>query len=104
CFCLDAQGQQASTLPPCCRTPEIIARRQLGCFRRALSMISFREHELSDDERNLLRHYAEGERVVSRLQRMPAHRHLLRIGYTQEQRMSGRDVLIAVTDASVVEA
>ena len=29
-------------------------------------------HKLSDDERNLLRHYGEGERVVSSLQRTPA--------------------------------
>jgi hypothetical protein len=55
-------------------------------------------HELSDDERNLLRDYAEGERVVSGFQRTPAHRHLLRIGYVQEQPMSGQDALIAVTD------
>jgi len=34
-------------------------------------------HELSNDERNLLRHYAEGERVISGLQRTPAHRHLV---------------------------
>jgi hypothetical protein len=44
-------------------------------------------HALSDDERNLLRHYAEGERVVIGLQRTPAHRHLLGIGYNQEQPM-----------------
>lgn len=35
-------------------------------------------------ERNLLRYYAEGEQVVSGLQRTPAHRHLLGIGYIQE--------------------
>jgi hypothetical protein len=46
---------------------------------------------------NLLRHYTEGDRVVSGLQRTTAHRHLLRIGYNQEQPTSG--VLIAVTDA-----
>jgi hypothetical protein len=57
------------------------------------------ELELSDDERNLLRHYAEGERVVSSVQRTPAHQHLLGIGNIQEQSLSRQGVLIAVTDA-----
>jgi hypothetical protein len=62
-------------------------------------MVKHNMHALSDDERNLLRHYAEGERVVIGLQRTPAHRHLLGIGYIQEQPMGGQNVLIAVTDA-----
>jgi len=41
----------------------------------------------------------EGERVISGLQRTPAHRHLLHIGYIKEQPMSGQNVRIAVTAA-----
>jgi hypothetical protein len=61
-------------------------------------MVKHNMHKLSDEERNLLRHYAEGERVVSGLQRMPAHRHLVGVGYIQEPPMGGQNVLIAVTD------
>jgi hypothetical protein len=41
-------------------------------------------NELSNDERNLLRHYAEGDRLISRSQRAPVHQHLLRIGFIEE--------------------
>jgi hypothetical protein len=56
-------------------------------------------HELSNDERNLLRHYAEDDRVIGGLQRTPAHQHLLRIGYIREQSVDIQDLLIIVTDA-----
>ena len=55
-------------------------------------------HKLSDDERNLLRHYAEDEPFCQRCATIT--RHLLGIGCIQEQSMSGQDALIAVTDAS----
>ena len=56
-------------------------------------------HELSNDERNLLRHYAEHDRVISGLQRTHAHRHLLGVGYIREQSLNVKDLLITVTDA-----
>jgi hypothetical protein len=56
-------------------------------------------HELSNDERNLLRHYAEGDRFISGPQRAPVHQHLLRIGFIEEKPVSLRDSLISVTDA-----
>jgi hypothetical protein len=45
-------------------------------------------NELSNDERNLLRHYAEGDRLISRSQRAPVHQHLLRIGFIEEKPVS----------------
>jgi hypothetical protein len=56
-------------------------------------------HKLSDDERNLLRHYAEEERVISGFERTPTHLHLLRIGYIREQPVDGQGLLITVTEA-----
>jgi hypothetical protein len=55
--------------------------------------------ELSNDERNLLRHYAELERLVRGSQRTPIHQHLLRIGFIEEKPVNLRDTLICVTDA-----
>ena len=56
-------------------------------------------HKLSDDERNLLRHYAEGERIVGGLQGTPTHRQLVGVGYIQEQPISTQNVLVVITDA-----
>ena len=47
--------------------------------------------ELSNDERNLLRHYAEGDRLISGSQRAPVHQHLLRIGFIEEKPVSLRE-------------
>jgi hypothetical protein len=55
--------------------------------------------ELSNDERNLLRHYAEGDRLVRGPQRTPVHQHLLRIGFIEEKPVNLRDSVISVTDA-----
>ena len=55
--------------------------------------------DLSDDERNLLRHYAEGERVISGLERTATHQHLLRMGYVEERAVNLQDLLIVVTEA-----
>jgi hypothetical protein len=55
--------------------------------------------ELSNDERNLLRHYAEQDRLVRGPQRTPVHQHLLRIGLIEEKPVNLRDSVICVTDA-----
>ena len=41
--------------------------------------------KLSDRKRNLLRHCAEQERVISGFQRTTTHQPLLRIGYIEER-------------------
>jgi hypothetical protein len=41
-------------------------------------------HELSDDERNLLRYYAETERIIHGPARGTVHQHLLGMGYIEE--------------------
>ena len=41
--------------------------------------------ELFNDERNLLRYYFERDRTISTHDRTPAHRHLRRMGYIEEQ-------------------
>jgi hypothetical protein len=56
-------------------------------------------NELSNDERNLLRQYAEGDRLISGSQRAPVHQHLLRIGFIEEKPVSLRESLIIVTDS-----
>ena len=55
--------------------------------------------ELSNDERNLLRHYAEQDRLIRGPQRTPAHQHLLRIGLIEEKPVNLRDSVICITDA-----
>jgi hypothetical protein len=42
-------------------------------------------NKLSDDERNLLRYYAETERIIHGLERGSVHRHLLRSCYIEER-------------------
>jgi hypothetical protein len=41
-------------------------------------------NELSDDERHLLRCYAETERIIHGPVRGAVHQHLLRMGYIEE--------------------
>jgi hypothetical protein len=55
--------------------------------------------ELTNDERNLLRHYAEQDRLIRGPQRTPIHQHLLRIGFIEEKPVNLRDSVIRVTDA-----
>jgi len=55
-------------------------------------------HELTEDERSLLRHYCERERVINGLQRTPTHLRLLDLGYIKEQSVNIQDLLIIVTD------
>jgi hypothetical protein len=57
-------------------------------------------NDLSDDERNLLRHYySEVERIVGGTDRSVAHQHLLRMGYIEERAVNLQELLIVVTDA-----
>jgi hypothetical protein len=55
--------------------------------------------ELFNDKRNLLRYYSERDRTISTHDRTPAHRHLLRIGYIEEQALATQHLLIRVTEA-----
>ena len=45
-------------------------------------------NKLSDDERNLLRYYAETERIIQGPMRGAVHQHLLRNGYIKERTTS----------------
>jgi hypothetical protein len=55
--------------------------------------------ELSDDERNLLRYYAETERIVHGPARGAIRQHLLNSGYIEERTIDLRDALVVVTAA-----
>ncbi len=56
--------------------------------------------ELSDDERNLLRHYSERDRpVIHTSDRTLTHQHLLGIGYIKEHPINFQEVLVSVTEA-----
>ena len=55
--------------------------------------------ELSNYERNLLRHYSERDRVITPRERTPAHQHLLGIGYIEEHAANKQELLISVTEA-----
>ena len=48
--------------------------------------------ELTNDERNLLRHYAEQDRLIRGPQRTPIHQHLLRIGFIEEKPVNLREL------------
>jgi hypothetical protein len=52
--------------------------------------------KLANEERQLLRY--ERERVISGLQRAPAHRLLLDLGYIKEQPVDLQELLIVVTE------
>jgi hypothetical protein len=54
---------------------------------------------LSDDERNLLRHYAETERIIHGPVRGTVHQHLLNSGLIEEPTVDTRGALVVVTAA-----
>jgi hypothetical protein len=57
-------------------------------------------NKLSDDERNLLRYYAETERIIQGPMRGAVHQHLLRSGYIKERTtVDARGALVVVTAA-----
>jgi hypothetical protein len=56
-------------------------------------------NKLSDDERNLLRYYAETERILHGKERGAIHRHLLSMGYIEERTVNTRGALVVVTAA-----
>jgi hypothetical protein len=55
--------------------------------------------DLSNDERNLLRHYSERDRVINTRDRTSAHQHLLGVGYIEEHAVNIQELLISVTEA-----
>ena len=70
-------------------------RKQIEAIRAA----SVGMADLSDDERNLLRHYAEAERVISGPERTATYQHLLSRGYIEERPVNLQDLMIVVTEA-----
>ena len=56
-------------------------------------------NKLSGGERNLLRYYAETERILRGVERGAAHQHLLRMGYIEEKPVNPRDSVVVVTQA-----
>jgi hypothetical protein len=56
-------------------------------------------NDLSHDERNLLRYYAETERILHGPVRGAVHQHLLRMGYIEERTVNTRGALVVVTAA-----
>ena len=57
-------------------------------------------NKLSDDERNLLRYYAETERIIQGPMRGAVHQHLLRSGYIKERTtVDARGALVVETVA-----
>jgi hypothetical protein len=56
-------------------------------------------NKLSGGERNLLRYYAETERILHGAERGTAHQHLLRSGYIEERTIDARGALVVVTAA-----
>jgi hypothetical protein len=55
--------------------------------------------DLSNDERNLLRHYSKRDRVINTRDRTPAHQHLLGFGYIKEHAVNIQYLRISVTEA-----
>jgi hypothetical protein len=56
-------------------------------------------NRLSTQERNLLRYYAEGERIIHGRTRGDIHQHLLRLGYIEERPVNLQDSVVVVTEA-----
>ena len=56
-------------------------------------------NKLSGGERNLLRYYAETERILRGKERGVAHQHLLRIGYIEERPINLQNSVVLVTQA-----
>ena len=57
------------------------------------------KNELSDDERNLLRYYAERERVIHGPVRGAVHQQLFRSGYIEGRRVKTQGALVVMTAA-----
>jgi hypothetical protein len=55
--------------------------------------------KLSTDERNLLRYYAETERILHGSGRGVVHQHLLSMSYIEEKTANMQDSVIVVTQA-----
>jgi hypothetical protein len=56
-------------------------------------------NKISDDERNLLRYYAETERILHGPMRGAVHQHLLRSGYIEERKVNAQATLVVVSAA-----
>jgi hypothetical protein len=56
-------------------------------------------NKLSGDERNLLRYYAETERIIHGPVRGAVHQYLLHSGYIEERTVGTRGALVVVTAA-----
>ena len=56
-------------------------------------------NKLSGGERNLLRYYAETERILRGEERGVAHQHLLRMGYIEERPVNLQNSVVVVTQA-----
>jgi hypothetical protein len=49
------------------------------------------------DERNLLRYYAETQRIIHGSERGAVHQHLLRMGFIEERTFGLKDAVVVVT-------
>jgi len=56
-------------------------------------------NKLSGGERNLLRYYAETERILHGPERGVVHQHLLSMGYIEERPVKLQDSAVVVTQA-----
>jgi hypothetical protein len=56
-------------------------------------------NKLSDDERNLLRYYAETERILHGPVRGDVHQHLVRSGHIEERTVNPGGAVVVVTAA-----
>jgi hypothetical protein len=54
-------------------------------------------NKLAGDEHNLLRYYAETERILHAAMRGAVHQHLLRSGYIEERTVNAQATLVTVT-------
>ena len=52
---------------------------------------------LLSDERNLLRYYAETQRILHGPERGAVHQRLLRMGYIEEKTFGLKDAVVVVT-------
>jgi hypothetical protein len=52
--------------------------------------------ELLSDERNLLRYYAETQRIIHGAERGVVHQHLLRMGFIEERTFGLKDAVIVI--------
>jgi hypothetical protein len=54
--------------------------------------------KLLSDERNLLRYYAEAQRILHGAERGAVHQHLLRMGFIEEKTFGLKGAMIIVTE------